>query len=70
MEANHNNPSDAVKGFIDSGARYLIPMHYGTFDLSDEPPSQPLRQLVEEAERNGISDKIRPLAINGSLVFD
>jgi hypothetical protein len=45
-------------------------MHYGTFDLSDEPPSQPLRQLMEEAERPGISDKIRPLAINGSLVFD
>ena len=69
MEANHNNPADAVKGFIDSGARYLIPMHYGTFDLSDEPPSQPLRQLMEEAERNGITDKVRPLAINESIVF-
>jgi L-ascorbate metabolism protein UlaG (beta-lactamase superfamily) len=70
MEANHNNPADAVKGFIDSGARYLIPMHYGTFDLSDEPPSQPLRLLLEEAERNGITDKIRPLAINGSVSFE
>jgi len=70
MEPNHNNPADAVRGFIDSGARYMIPMHYGTFDLSDEPPSQPLRLLMEEAERNGISDKVRPLAINGSVLFE
>jgi hypothetical protein len=45
-------------------------MHYGTFDMSDEPPSQPLRQVLEEAERNGIADKIRPLAINESIVFE
>lgn len=70
MEANHNNPADAVRGFIDSRARYLVPMHYGTFDLSDEPPSQPLRQLLEEAERAGIKDKLRPLVINESLVIE
>jgi hypothetical protein len=45
-------------------------MHYGTFDLSDEPPSEPLRHLMEEAERNGITDKVRALAINGSIVFE
>src|SRR5687767_1700322 len=67
MEPNHNDPSDAVKAFIDSGARHLIPMHYGTFDLSDEPPSQPLQQLMEEASKHGIVDRVRPLAINESL---
>lgn len=69
MEPNHNNPSDAIKAFIDSGARYLIPMHYGTFDLSDEPPSQPLQLLRDEAEKAGVADRLRPLAINESLVF-
>ena len=69
MEPTHNNPADAVKGFIDSGAHYLVPMHYGTFDLSDEPPSQPLRLLNEEAEKNGVKERLRPLAINDSLKF-
>jgi L-ascorbate metabolism protein UlaG (beta-lactamase superfamily) len=65
MEPNHNNPPDVVKAFADSGARYLIPMHYGTFDLSDEPPSQPLRLLSEEAARIGVAHRLKPLAING-----
>ncbi len=69
MEPNHNNPSDAVKAFVDSRARFLIPMHYGTFDLSDEPPSQPLKFLMHEAEARGVTDKVRPLAINESLSF-
>lgn len=69
MEPNHNNPSDVMKAFIDSGARYLVPMHYGTFDLSDEPPGEPLRLLTDEAEKNGLKDRLRPVAINGSLTF-
>src|SRR5829696_8845106 len=69
MEPNHNNPSDAVKAFIDSRAGLLIPMHYGTFDLSDEPPSRPLKLLMEEAAKFGIADRVRPLAINEALTF-
>jgi L-ascorbate metabolism protein UlaG (beta-lactamase superfamily) len=69
MEANHNNPSDVVKAFIDSGAKFLVPMHYGTFDLSDEPPGEPLRLLQQEAEKNGVADRIRPLAINEGMGF-
>ncbi|MCA1589323.1 MAG: MBL fold metallo-hydrolase [Acidobacteria bacterium] len=42
MEPNHNDPSDALRAFHDARARFLIPMHYGTFDLSDEPPGRPL----------------------------
>lgn len=67
MEPNHNNPADAVRAFIDSGARWLIPMHYGTFDLSDEPPGQPLRYLLEEVRKAGIADRLLPLAIGESL---
>jgi L-ascorbate metabolism protein UlaG (beta-lactamase superfamily) len=67
MEPNHNNPAEAVRAFQDAGARWLIPMHYGTFDLSDEPPGQPLRLLKEEATKAGITDQLRPLAIGESL---
>jgi L-ascorbate metabolism protein UlaG (beta-lactamase superfamily) len=70
MEPSHNNPADVVRAFIDSGARFLVPMHYGTFDLTDEPPSQPLRLLMEEAEKDGLEAKVKPLAINEAILFE
>ncbi|MEO7672591.1 MAG: MBL fold metallo-hydrolase [Pyrinomonadaceae bacterium] len=67
MEPVHNSPGDALKAFFDSGAKKLIPMHYGTFDLSDEPPNTPLKALKAEAEKLGLSDRITTLTINESL---
>lgn len=51
MKSNHMSPWDAVQAFRDLGAKKMIPMHYGTFDLSDEPIGEPehiLRELVVE----------------------
>lgn len=70
MGAVHNNPSDAFRAFRDSGAKTLVPMHYGTFDLSDEPPGAPLRTLFEEADMAGLRDKVRVLAINEDLPIE
>lgn len=70
MKPNHNSPADALKAFQDSGAKYLVPMHYGTFDLSDEPPSEPLRLLKEKAAEMNLSDKIKMLNINENLDFE
>ena len=70
MEAVHNSPEDAMKAFIDSKAKTLVPMHYGTFDLSDEPPSEPLRLLKEDAKKNNLSEKLKPIQINESIIFE
>jgi L-ascorbate metabolism protein UlaG (beta-lactamase superfamily) len=45
------NPTEAVQAFHDLGGKTMIPMHYGTFDLSDEPLGEPLRILrgIEES---------------------
>ena len=69
MQPNHNSPDDALQAFEDSKAKYLIPMHYGTFDLSDEPPGEPLRLLTEAAQTANVSDKLKILQINESLSF-
>lgn len=69
MKANHNNPEDALQAFQDARAKTLIPMHYGTFDLSDEPPSEPLKRLKSAAEKAGITDRLKPLQINESFEF-
>jgi L-ascorbate metabolism protein UlaG (beta-lactamase superfamily) len=70
MEENHNTPEEAVKAFTDAKAKMLVPMHYGRFDMADEPPSEPLKLLNEEAGKQGLSDKLKPLALNESFYFE
>jgi L-ascorbate metabolism protein UlaG (beta-lactamase superfamily) len=70
MKANHNNPADAFQAFLDARGKTLVPMHYGTFDLSDEPPSEPLRLLKEEAQKQNLSERVKPLAINEGFYFE
>lgn len=56
MGPSHISPIDAVKAFHEMNAKHLIPMHYGTFDLSDEPLSEPpfiLKQLEKEGKIKG-----------------
>ncbi|TDE14625.1 MBL fold metallo-hydrolase [Dyadobacter psychrotolerans] len=45
MGQSHTSPADALKAFHDTKARTMIPMHYGTFDLADEPVGDPIRVL-------------------------
>jgi L-ascorbate metabolism protein UlaG (beta-lactamase superfamily) len=54
----HMSPADAVQAFLDLGARWMAPMHYGTFRLSHEPMDEPLRLLAEEARRHGVQDRV------------
>lgn len=49
MEMSHVNPHEAAKATNLLRAGHVVPMHYGTFDLSDEPASEPLRLLGEIA---------------------
>lgn len=47
MCPQHISPEDAARAFHDLGARHLIPMHYATFRLSDEPMDEPPRLLQQ-----------------------
>ncbi len=69
MKANHNSPEEAFRGFVDSKADFLIPMHFGRFDLSDEPSSEPLRLLREKAMETNLIDRIRTLQIYENIEF-
>ena len=56
MKDVHTNPCEAVQIFHDLKAKTFIPMHYGTFDLADEPLGEPVRilkQLEAEKKING-----------------
>lgn len=63
MKDVHTNPEEAVEIFNDLRAKTLIPMHYGTFDLADEPIGEPLRwlkQLEKDGKINGELHALRP----------
>lgn len=42
MRHNHLNPPQALQAAIDLRAKTMLPIHYGTFHLSDEPLDEPL----------------------------
>ncbi len=58
FRAVHTNPEDAIQAFRDLGARWMIPMHYGTFKLSHEPVDEPVQRLRTDAARLNISENI------------
>jgi L-ascorbate metabolism protein UlaG (beta-lactamase superfamily) len=57
----HLHPAAAVKAFDDLRASHLVPCHWGTFWISDEPMEEPPQKLREEAERRGIPDRVHIL---------
>jgi|TARA_B110000211_G_scaffold122810_1_gene141683 N-acyl-phosphatidylethanolamine-hydrolysing phospholipase D len=51
MEASHMNPEEAVQAALDVQANAAVAMHFGTFDLSDEPISEPPLRFKAAAEK-------------------
>ncbi len=53
MRDNHINPQEALEASMILGAKSMIPYHYGTFKLSDEPIGEPhswITKLAKESE--------------------
>jgi len=61
MRAQHMSPEDAAQAFRELGARVLVPIHWGTFHLSDEPMDEPPERLKSALGTN--EDRLLPLAI-------
>ena len=51
MQQSHMNPQEALMAYDDLKAQNLIPMHFGTFDLTDEPMGEP-QTLLENSRSN------------------
>lgn len=54
MRSSHTTPEEALRLFADVRARRLVPIHWGTFDLADEPIAEPPQKLSAEARRLGL----------------
>jgi L-ascorbate metabolism protein UlaG (beta-lactamase superfamily) len=69
MGVNHQSPADALRGFTELNAAYFIPMHYGSFDLSDEPLGQPLKDLHAAAVAEKLEKRVKVLGIGQPLLI-
>jgi L-ascorbate metabolism protein UlaG (beta-lactamase superfamily) len=56
MAPMHMNPAEAVATHRDVGARRSIAMHWGTFQLTDEPREAPLAALIAARQEAGMTE--------------
>jgi N-acyl-phosphatidylethanolamine-hydrolysing phospholipase D len=54
MKFVHTTPEEGLRIGLDVGATRIVAMHFGTFDLTDEPLDEPPRRFLAEAERLGL----------------
>ena len=54
MQASHLNPEESIQAAVDLRARRAMAMHYGTFDLSDEPLDEPPRRFHATAAKSSL----------------
>lgn len=70
MKDLHMNPEEAVRAFLDLNARHAIGMHFGTFQLTDEPIDEPVEHLQRELKQQGIApDQFRVLEFGETHVI-
>lgn len=69
MAPMHMNPDEAVRLHRASGARVSLAMHWGTFQLTDEPRDAPLHALAKARTEQGVGlEAFRVLAPGESVV--
>ena len=54
MKMTHITPEEALQVVADVRARRFLGIHWGTFDLTEEPLAEPPQRLEAEARRTGV----------------
>jgi N-acyl-phosphatidylethanolamine-hydrolysing phospholipase D len=57
MRESHMNPEEAALAARDLRAKRAMGMHFGTFDLSDEPLDEPPRRFAAAAQERGFGEQ-------------
>lgn len=69
MSTQHTNPAEALQIATDIGAQQLLGVHWGTFNLTDEPWDEP-PQLLDEAMRDHQGTPIQAQALRPGDIWD
>ena len=68
MSDFHSSPQEGFQATLDLGAKRMLPMHYGTYDLSEEPISEPYREVEQSFLDVGLRDRL-VLADVGEMIL-
>ncbi len=69
MEWAHTSPDEAVQACNELQGKHFIPMHYGTFDLSEEPASEPLHLLKKSKASNHLKAALHVLNVGEDFII-
>ena len=69
MQPVHMDPEEAVQAFRDVGAEHFIPIHWGTFDLTDEPIQEPAARVRIHAREENLEDRLHVLDIGTAFTL-
>jgi len=71
MEHHHLNPEQAGRAWIELDTEFMVPMHWGTFQLTDEPLQEPRDRLAAWwAERAGENNgRLADLAVGETVLL-
>ena len=70
MRAVHMNPEDAVQAHLDLDAAQSVAMHFGCFQLTDEPFDEPVQRLGPALDGAGVPrERFRALAVGETATF-
>lgn len=70
MAPSHMHPEETSRSCNDLQAKNLIPMHFGTFDLSDEPLLEPAHLIRELKVQNAFDANLIIPAVGVALNID
>lgn len=70
MKNVHTNPPEALQAAHDLRAKTMIPIHYGTFILSDEPLDEPLEWVERLVAKNRYPFELKVLTIGEIYRFN
>jgi N-acyl-phosphatidylethanolamine-hydrolysing phospholipase D len=70
MQSSHMNPEEAVQSALDIQAQKAVAIHFGTFDLADEPIGEPAMRFKQAAKISALKlDKTWVLDIGETRLF-
>jgi L-ascorbate metabolism protein UlaG (beta-lactamase superfamily) len=70
MEWAHTSPEEAVMASNDLQAKIFIPMHYGTYDLSDEPASEPIKIIQNQKQEKRLEARLEILDVGEAFLLN
>jgi L-ascorbate metabolism protein UlaG (beta-lactamase superfamily) len=67
MEPHHMNPEQAIDALFELKARAMVPMHWGAFQLTDEPLCEPVERLLRAWELRRPAAALHVLSVGGTV---